>query len=125
MAAIFTIFLIFTIFPNDTKISHLFPAELKRQYQYYISLVLSPSATIVAVTAVYMNQGLDHSKPSETGRLSYTPPALILCSLLLFLLQPQFDPQQVQPVPLDSGMFFHERFLSSDDGGCGYCSDEV
>ena len=57
-------------------------------------LSLSP-ATIAGVTAVYMNYGLDHVKSSETGRLTSCPPALILLSLLLLLLQPQFDFSQV------------------------------
>ena len=57
-------------------------------------LSLSP-ATIAAVTAVYMNHGLDYIRSSETGRLSYCPPGLLLVSLLLFFLQPQFDLSQV------------------------------
>jgi hypothetical protein len=52
-------------------------------------------ATIAAVTAVYMNHGLDHIRSSETGRLTYCPPGLLFVSLLLLFLQPQFDLSQM------------------------------
>lgn len=53
-------------------------------------------ATIVTMTALYMNYGLTRVRPSETGgRYLYSdPPCLILMSLLLFIFQPEFDPQQ-------------------------------